>query len=55
MVESTHLPITDFQTALLQIDRIRAAEIFDSVYLKAGSFGTLEHLIMEALEKIGVD
>ena len=54
MVKAIHLPIEDFQTALLQIDRIRAVEIFESIYLKDRNFETLEHLTMEALERIGV-
>ncbi len=53
-MEAINLPIKDFQTALLQIDRIKAAEMFKSIYLKAESFEPLEHLIMESLERIGV-
>lgn len=53
MMEAINLPIENFQTALLQIDRIRAAEIFENIYLKDKNFETLEQLTMEALEKIG--
>ena len=54
MVEINNLPSEDFLTALLQIDRIKATEIFESIYLRNKDFELLEHLIMEALEKIGV-
>ena len=53
MVEAINLPIENFQTALLQIDRIRAAEIFENIYLKDRNFETLEQMTMEALERIG--
>lgn len=49
-----NLLIEDFQTALLQIDRIKAAEIFEKVYANNGSFEMLEHLTMETLERIGL-
>ncbi len=53
MVEAINLPIEEFQTALLQIDRIKAAEIFENVYKEKRSFETLEQMTMEALERIG--
>lgn len=45
--------IEDFKRALLQIDRIEAAEIFKNLYQKNKDFEMLEHLIIEVLEKIG--
>lgn len=48
-----NLPIDDFQRALLQIDRIRAGEIFEITYRKNNDFEPLEQLTMEALERIG--
>ncbi len=53
MVEKRNLPIDDFLTALLHIDRIKAAEIFEHIYKDDRSFETLEHLTMETLERIG--
>ena len=53
MVETINLPIVDFQTALVQTDRIKAAEIVKSIYEKNRSFETLEHLVMETLKRIG--
>ncbi len=47
------LPVEDFQTALLSIDRIRANEVFESIYKANGNFNMLEQLTMEALERIG--
>jgi len=47
------MPTEEFQTALLQIDRIKAAEIFESCYLENNNFEALEHLTMGALENIG--
>ncbi|MFO7887712.1 MAG: cobalamin-dependent protein [Eubacteriales bacterium] len=52
-MKKTNLPIDDFQTSLLKIDRIKAAEIFENIYLKDKNFETLEYLTMEALERIG--
>ena len=52
-METINLPIEDFQTALLQIDRIKAAEIFETIYKKDNNFEILEHLTMAALERIG--
>jgi len=47
------MPVKAFQTALLQIDRVKAAEIFESSYLQNKSFEALEYLIMSSLENIG--
>lgn len=52
-MEAMNLPIDDFQTALLQVDRVKAAEIVDSLYRSNQNFETLEYLTMEALERIG--
>ncbi len=53
MVEAINLPDEEFQTALLQIDRIKAADIFKRIYLKYNNFEMLERLTVEALERIG--
>lgn len=53
MMDVNTLPIEAFQTALLQIDRIKADEIFENCYLENKSFEALEHLTMGALENIG--
>ena len=52
-MEFSTVLIEAFQTALLQIDRIKAAEIFESCYLDNNSFEALEHLTIKALENIG--
>lgn len=52
-MEKRNLPIDDFQTALLRIDRVKAAEIVDNLYRSNQNFETLEYLTMEALERIG--
>jgi len=52
-MDFTTMPIEAFQTALLEIDRIKADEIFERCYLKNRSFEALEHLTMDALENIG--
>jgi hypothetical protein len=39
--------------ALLQIDRIMVAEIFENISLKYRNFDILEQLTMETLESIG--
>jgi len=52
-MDFTNIPIEAFQTALLQIDRIKADEIFKSCYLENKSFAALEHLTLDALENIG--
>ncbi len=54
MVTALNLPIEDFEAALLQIDRIRATEIIESIFAKNGNFEMLEHLTMGALERIGL-
>lgn len=42
-----------FKAALLRIDRIGAADIFEKCYLENNSFEELEDLTMKSLEKIG--
>lgn len=53
MVETINLPDEEFQKALLQIDRIKAAEIFERIYLEYNNFEMLERLTVDALERIG--
>ena len=45
--------IDAFENALLQIDRVRASDIFDKNYSESGSFEELEQLVTETLERIG--
>ncbi|SHE60553.1 cobalamin B12-binding domain-containing protein [Alkalibacter saccharofermentans] len=52
-MDYTTLPIEAFQSALLQIDRIKAEEIVEKCYLENKSFESLEHLTMGALEYVG--
>lgn len=52
-MKAMNLPIDDFEKALLQIQRVKAAEIVDSLYQSNKNFETLECLTMEALERIG--
>lgn len=54
-MEAMNLPVKDFETALLQIDRIKAADIFDNIYKEKGNFLALEQLTMQTLERIGDD
>jgi methylmalonyl-CoA mutase cobalamin-binding domain/chain len=53
MAAAMNLPIEDFQTALLQIDQVKAAEIFANMYRKNSNFEILEQLTVEALGRIG--
>ena len=46
--------IKEFETALLQINRIKAAEIFEKCYADENGFDVLEKLAISTLEKIGV-
>jgi len=43
----------EFEEALLQIDRLKAKEIFDRAYQSEQSFGVLESLAIGSLEKVG--
>lgn len=45
--------INEFQQALLEINRIKAAEIIEKNYNKNQSFEVIEQLVIDALEKIG--
>ncbi len=45
--------IEEFKKALLQINRIRAAEIFERCYTLENNFDLLEELAIQSLEKIG--
>lgn len=47
--------IEGFYDALIGINRFKAAEIFNDIQTNDGNFEDLEHLTMEALEKIGVE
>lgn len=42
-----------FESALLQINRNKAREMFEEYYLAGGSFHTLEYLVVQSLENIG--
>ncbi|MDD2484301.1 MAG: cobalamin-dependent protein [Eubacteriales bacterium] len=44
----------EFEEALLQINRIRAAEIFGEVFEKEKEFKSLESLVVTTLERIGL-
>jgi len=52
-VEENNLIVEDFKNALLQIERIKAAEIFEKTYQKDNNFEDLEYLTVKALEKVG--
>ncbi len=43
----------EFENALLQINRIKAAEIFEKCYLESNNINLLEILAINSLEKIG--
>ncbi|MFP4457846.1 MAG: B12-binding domain-containing protein [Clostridia bacterium] len=45
--------IEDFHQALLEIDRIKAAEVFDKCFSKSQSFEEIEKLTIQSLERIG--
>jgi methanogenic corrinoid protein MtbC1 len=53
VVKAINLPINGFQMGFLQINRIRAAEIFKNIHLKDRNFDTLEQLTMGTLESVG--
>lgn len=52
-MENMELAIKEFKAALLQINRIRAAEIFEKSYKNDKSFSQLEIIAISALEEIG--
>jgi len=45
--------INDFQTALLEINRIKAREVLENVFDKHNKFEVVEEVIVKALENIG--
>lgn len=45
--------ISEFEKALLQINRIKASEIFQECYTQINNFDLLENLTIKSLEKIG--
>ena len=47
------LTVNNFKTALLQINRIKATEVFSDVFKNDGSFYSLEKLLIKSLEEIG--
>ncbi len=52
-MENIELAIKEFKTALLQINRIKATEIFESFYENGKGFNQLEIIAMRSLEEIG--
>jgi methanogenic corrinoid protein MtbC1 len=52
-MENIELAIKEFKTALLQINRIKAAEIFENFYINGTGFNQLEILAIRSLEQIG--
>ena len=52
-MDSIAMPIEEFQKALVEINRIKAAEIFESCFVKNKNFEALEHMTIGALEHIG--
>ncbi len=55
MMEQGIIPVEAFQTALLQMDRIGAARLFESCCQEHESLAALEEMTMKALENIGAD
>lgn len=47
------LKIKEFETALLKVNRVKAAEIFEECYLSENSIDALEVLTVNSLERIG--
>lgn len=52
-MKDIELLFEEFEKALLQINRIRAAEIFEKCYLQENRFDLLEQLAIQSLERIG--
>lgn len=52
-MNNMELLIEEFETALLQINRVKAAELFERCYDEDKSFQQLEHMAIHALETIG--
>jgi len=53
MVENIEMLIHEFEVALLQLNRMKAAELFDQCYSQENRFDLLEQLAIHSLEKIG--
>jgi methanogenic corrinoid protein MtbC1 len=52
-MENMELAIKEFKTALLQINRIKATEIFEKLYENGNAFSQLEIIAISSLEEIG--
>ena len=52
-MSNTDITALEFEQALLQVNRIRAAEIFEACYAETGSFDGLEYITIHSLERIG--
>ena len=52
-MEDTAYLIDEFELSLLQVNRVKAAEIFERCFTSSGSIGLLEQLAIESLEIIG--
>ena len=53
MMKRMDLMIEEFKNALLQINRIKAAKVFERCYKEENSFAMLEQLTIQTLENIG--
>lgn len=52
-MKSIDFLVEEFEESLLQINRMRAAEIFERCYTLEKNFGLLEQLVTQSLEEIG--
>lgn len=52
-MKNTNLLIEEFQKALLQVNRMKAVEIFDNCYMLENKFEVLEQIAIQSLERIG--
>lgn len=52
-MDQINIIIEEFREALIQVNRIKAGEIFEKCYLDSNSFDVLEHLVTEVLKKVG--
>lgn len=52
-MDSIDAIVTNFETALLQINRVKAAGIFDDCLSQGNGFALLETLVIRSLERIG--
>jgi methanogenic corrinoid protein MtbC1 len=53
LVENINLLSNEFESALLEINRIKAADIFNKCFQEKNSFGILENMAISTLERIG--